>query len=150
MYCMRHLQGTTKGTDFPQTILPLKCCTEYSMLGKGNSHRYAQRRPIRDIVYVCTTWDPGNLQDLLQLPKKQTGCFWKRQICLCGPDVYTTTCRLQRGAAWSWWMLNVSECYLCIRYMLVGFQLITKSKKNKKQSAEFKHSRKVGSKKGNA
>lgn len=31
---MRHTQGTTKGADFPQTILSFMCCTELQLAAK--------------------------------------------------------------------------------------------------------------------
>lgn len=31
--------------------------------------------------------------------KNETVCFWRRRFCLCRPDVYTTACRSERGAA---------------------------------------------------
>lgn len=100
----------------------------YRLLPKRESpsicvHHHPRQKPIR----VCTPQDPGCLQERLQSEKKNGDCvFRKRQFCLCRPDVYTTACRLETDAAWSWRMLSMHTI------MLVSFQLLTWKKKPKR------------------
>lgn len=117
------MHETPAGDDFPQTILSFKCCTELQNTAKKGIP-----------IDLCNVVQGKKLSMFSQLEslgiyrkdsslQKNGDCvFTKRRVCLCRPDVY------KKLVDWRGALLEADECYLCIWYMLVDFQLITKKK----------------------
>lgn len=120
-FCFPHAWDTCRGrfSTNNSVIQVLHWVTEHCQ--KGNPHWSVQRCPRQEVMFSQLE-SLGIYRKDSSLQKNGDCVFTKRRVCLCRPDVY------KKLVDWRGALLEADECYLCIWYMLVDFQLITKKK----------------------